>query len=212
VHQRLAVEFARIRDDDARLRDGELPIRTTAQTQDANPLYLRHTVPGIGTIRSLVWRYDIHAINRLPTVQDVVSYSRLVTGAKASAGTRVGTAGTKIGTAHLPWAFAAAAVVCRRDHPPAQTSRARVETTQDQGTALTGRAHTLARAVDDRRKRHVTFDQAPCFHHEWRGAAEPGASRDTQGMNLPDARDTAAARASVNAQARRGRETLSSAR
>ena len=60
--------------------------------------------------------------------------------------------------------------------------------------------------------RHVAFDTAQCFHRAWRGADAPGASRDTQGMNLPDALDTAASLASWNAQARRGRETLRPAR
>ena len=50
------------------------------------------------------------------------------------------------------------------------------------------------------------------YCHEWRGADEPGASRDTQRMNLPDALDTAASSASLNAQARIGRDTLSPAR
>jgi len=43
--------------------------------------------------------YDSHHIERFPRVQDFVSDCRLVTGAKASAGKRDGTAGTKSGQA-----------------------------------------------------------------------------------------------------------------
>jgi hypothetical protein len=59
---------------------------------------------------SVVLLDAIHDITRFPRVQDVVSYCRLVTCAKASAGTRDGTSGTKIGHASLTWAFSEAAV------------------------------------------------------------------------------------------------------
>jgi transposase len=212
VHKSIAGDLARISDADERLREVARTIRNTATHHDANTLSRLPTVPGIGTLLSRVWRYDIHAINRFPTGQDVVSSGRLVTCAKASAGKRVGTSGTTIGQAPLTWALSAAAVVFRRDHPPAQTDRARVEQTPDQGQALTVLAHQWARAVYDRRKRHVAFDTEQFVPHAWRGADEPGAARDPQGMNRPDALAPAASMASLNAQARIGRETLSPAR
>jgi hypothetical protein len=123
----------------------------------------------------------------------------------------VGTSGPKPGQAHLKWAFSEAAVLFLRDQLSAQTYHARLEKTHDQGQALTVLAQKLARAVYDKLKRHVAFDQDQFFPRSWRGADAPGASLDTQGMNLPDARDTAAAMASLNAQARIGRDTLSPA-
>ena len=96
-HKSIAVDLALVGHDDQLRRDVELSIRTTAKQHDANTLYLRRTVPGIGAILSLVLRYAIHAIQRFPRVQDVVSYCRLVTCAKASAGKRDGTSGSKIG-------------------------------------------------------------------------------------------------------------------
>lgn len=212
VPQSIAVALALISDDDEWLRDVERTIRNTATHHDANPLDLRPTVPGLGTILRRVWLDDIHASNRLPTGQDVVSSGRLVTWAQEAAGKRLGTAGTKLGHAHLSWACSEAAVLCLRDHPPAQQDRARWEKTQDQGNALTVLAQQWAHAVYDRLKRHVAFDRAQCFHHSWRGADAPGASRDTQGMNRPDALDPAASMASWNAQARIGRDPLSPAR
>jgi Transposase IS116/IS110/IS902 family len=203
--------IARISYDDARLRDVERTLLQTAQHHDANTLSLLQTVPGIGTILSLVWLDAIHAINRFPTGQAVVSSGRLVTCAQESAGKRLGTSGTTIGNAPLTWAFSEAAVLCLRDHPPAQTSLARLENTHDTGNALTVLAHTVARAVSDLLTRPVACEQDQFFQHSWRGAAEPGASRDTQGMHLPDALDTAASMASLTAQVRLGRDTLSPA-
>ena len=78
VHKSIEVDLALISYDDERLRDVELTILNTATHHDANTLYLLQTVPGIGTILSLVWLYEIHDINRFPTVQDFVSYCRLV--------------------------------------------------------------------------------------------------------------------------------------
>jgi transposase len=165
VHKSIEVDLALIRDDDELLRDVELTLLNTAKHHDANTLYLLQTVPGIGKIFSLVLLYEIHDINRFPTVQDVVSSCRLVTCAKESAGKRLGTAGTKIGNAHLTWAFSEAAVVFLRDHPPAQKYLARLEKKHDQGKALTVLAHKLARAVYDMLKRHVAFDKEQVFQH-----------------------------------------------
>src|SRR5882672_11142097 len=89
VHKSIDVDLALISDDDERLRDVERTILNTATHHDANTLYRLQTVPGIGTILSRVWRYEIHEINRFPTVQDCVSDGRLVQCAKASAGKRL---------------------------------------------------------------------------------------------------------------------------
>jgi transposase len=175
VHKSIEVDLALISYDDERLRDVELTSLKTAKHHDANTLYRLQTVPGIGKILSLVLLDELHDSNRFPRVQDVVSYGRLVTCAKASAGKRLGTSGTKIGKAHLTWAFSAAAVLFLRDHPPAQRYLARLEKNHDTGKALTVLAHQLARAVYDMRKRHVAFDQDQFFQREWRGADEPGA-------------------------------------
>ena len=175
VHKSIEVDLALLGYYDELLRDVELTLLKTAKHHDANTLYLLQTVPGIGKILSLVLLYEIHDINRFPTVQDFVSYGRLVKCAKESAGKRLGTSGTKIGNAHLTWAFSEAAVLCLRDHPPAQTYLARVEKKHDTGKALTGLAHRVARAIDDRRTRHLACAKAPCFPHSWRGADEPGA-------------------------------------
>ena len=88
-------------------------------------------------------------MQRVPSVQDVVSSCRLVTWAKESAGTRYGTAGTTRGKAYLQWAFSEAAVRFLRDHPAGQKSLTRLAKTHGQGQALTLLAQQLGRAVYD---------------------------------------------------------------
>jgi len=96
--------------DDARLREGELTLLKTAKQQDANTLYRRQTVPGIGKILSLVLLDEIHPIDRFPRVQEFASSCRQIKCAKESNGKRSGTPGSNIGHAHLTWAFSEAAV------------------------------------------------------------------------------------------------------
>ena len=158
VQQSIEVDLALIGDYDALLRDVELSIVTTAKHHDAQTLYLRQTVPGIGKMLSLVLLYEIHDIARFPRVQDFASYCRLVKCARASAGKRSGTSGAKIGNAPLKWALSEAAVLCLRDNPAAQTLLARLEHKHGKGKALTILAHKLARAVYDMLQRQTAFD------------------------------------------------------
>jgi hypothetical protein len=165
-HTRLAVELARLPSDAARRRDGARPSVTTAPPPDAHTRERRPTVPGSGTRLRRVRLDAIPEVHRFPSVQDGVASGRLVPWARAAAGTRDGTAGATIGPAHRPWAFAAAAVVCRSAHPAAQHDRARLETQQATGHALTLLAQQRARAVADRRTRPGAFERAQCCQRD----------------------------------------------
>ena len=143
---------------DQLLRAVELHILKAAKQHDAQPLYLRQTVPGIGKILSLVLLYEMHDIQRFPRVQDFVSYCRLVKCARESAGKRSGSSGTKMGNASLQWAFSEAAVLFLRDNPAGQQSLTRLEKKHGQGKALTVLAQKLARAVYDMLTRHKACD------------------------------------------------------
>jgi transposase len=149
VHKSMAVDRALLGYDDPLLRDLALHIVTAARQHDPHTLYLLQTVPGIGTILSLVLLYEIHAMDRFPRVQDVLSYCRLVKCAKQSAGKRYGTAGAKIGNAYLKWAFSETAVLFLRENPAGQKYLTRLEKKHGQGKALTVLAQKLARAVYD---------------------------------------------------------------
>jgi transposase len=120
VHKSMEVDLALLGYYEPLLRELESHIVKAAKQHDPNTLYLLQTVPGIGKILSLVLLYEIHDIQRFPSVQDFVSYCRLVKCAKESAGKRYGTAGNKIGNAYLKWAFSEAAVLFLRDNPAGQ--------------------------------------------------------------------------------------------
>jgi hypothetical protein len=164
VHQSLAVDFALITDDDQRLGDLDLSSVQAANRHDANTLDLWQTVPEIGKLLRLGRRDDIHDIARFPRGQEVVSDGRLVTCAKASAGKRLGTSGHQIGQAPLTWACPEAAVLVLRHNPTGRQYLARLANTHDKGKALTILAHTLARAVYDRRKRPPALDLDKFLH------------------------------------------------
>jgi transposase len=144
--------------DDQMLHDLELFIIKPAKQHEANTRYLFQTVPGIGKSLSLVLRYEIPQIDRVPRVQDFASYGRLVTCAKESGGKRLGTSGNKSGNAHLTWAFSEAATLFLRGNEPGQKYRARLEKKHDKGKALSILAHKRARAVYCMLKRQTAFD------------------------------------------------------
>jgi transposase len=158
VQKSIEVDLALITYYDELLRDVALTIGKTAKHHDAQTLYLLPTVPGLGTILSLVLLYEMHDIARFPRVQDFASYCRLVKCARESAGKRSGTSGNKIGNAHLQWAFSEAAVLFLRDNPAGQKLLTRLEKKHSQGKALTILAHKLARAVYYMLKRQTAFD------------------------------------------------------
>jgi transposase len=158
VHKSMEVDLALLGYYEPLLRDLELHIVKAAKQHDPNTLYLLQTVPGIGKILSLVLLYEIHDIQRFPSVQDFVSYCRLVKCAKESAGKRYGTAGAKIGNAYLKWAFSEAAVLFLRDNPTGQKYLTRLEKKYGQGKALTLLAQKLGRAVYFMLKRQKAFD------------------------------------------------------
>ena len=115
-------------------------------------------MPGIGTILSLVLRYEIHQLDRFPRVQDFASYCRRVKCAKESGGTRLGTSGNKSGNAHLKWAVSEAATLFLRGNAPGHKYLARLEKKHDKGKALSILAHKLARAVYVMLKRQTAVD------------------------------------------------------
>jgi transposase len=147
VQKSVEVDLVLIDHYDRLLSDVELTIVQTAKQHNAQALYRRQSVPGIGKILSLVLLYEMHDITRFPRVQDFVSYCRLGKCAKEAAGKRYGTAGPKSGNAYLKWAFSEAAVLFLRNNPAGQKYLSRLEHKHGTGKALTIVAHKLARAV-----------------------------------------------------------------
>jgi transposase len=141
----------------------ELHILRAAREHDGKALLRLRSVPGIGQILALVILYEIHDINRFPTVQDFVSYARLVKCAKESAGKRYGTSGSKIGNVHLKWAFSEASVLFLRANPKGQKFVDKLSAKHGKSKALSILAHKLGRAVYYMLKREKTFDMNKFF-------------------------------------------------
>ena len=137
VQKSVEVDLALIDHYDRLRSDVELTIVQTAKQHNAQTLYRLQSVPGIGKILRLVLLDEMHDMARVPRVQDCVSYCRLVTCAKASAGKRYGTSGAKIGNASLTWAFSEAAVLFLRNNPAGQKYLTRLEHKHGKGKALT---------------------------------------------------------------------------
>jgi transposase len=141
----------------------ELHIVRAAKEHDGKVFLRLRSVPGIGQILALVILYEIHDIDRFATVQDFVSYARLVKCAKESAGKRHGTSGSKIGNVHLKWAFSEASVLFLRANPKGQRFVDKLSAKHGKAKALSILAHKLGRAVYSMLKRETPFDMNKFF-------------------------------------------------
>ncbi len=143
---------------DKLLTEVELYITQNAKIHDVNAFNRLRSVHGIGKILALVILYEIHEIDRFPTVQDFVSYARLVKCSKESAGKRHGSSGAKIGNVHLKWAFSEASVLFLRANPAGQRYADKLTSKHGKAKALSILAHKLGRAVYYMLKRDKAFD------------------------------------------------------
>jgi len=141
----------------------EREIILIAKKHDADSYFRLQSVPGIGKILGLVMLYEIHDIDRFPSVQDFVSYCRLVKSARESAGKHLGSSGKKIGNAHLKWAFLEAAVMFLRKNPDAMKYREKLQKKHGKAKSMTILAHKLARAVYYILKRKEVFNMETFF-------------------------------------------------
>jgi transposase len=158
VRKSVEVDLALIDHYDELLRDLELHLARAAKVHDGQMFYLLRSIPGVGKILALVLMYEIHDIDRFPSVQDFTSYCRLVKPSRTSAGKRYGTSGKKIGSAHLKWAFSEAAQLFLRGNEPGQKYFQRLVAKYGKGKALSVLAHKLGRAVYYMLKRNEAFD------------------------------------------------------
>jgi transposase len=147
VQKNVGADLAVTAELDRILNDLELYIVRHAKTHDAFAFHLLRLIPGIGEILALVILYEVHDIERFPTVQQFASYARLVQCPKESAGKRYGYSGPKIGNAHLEWAFSEATVLFLRNNPEGMRYKKRLEAKHGKGKALSILAHKIGRAT-----------------------------------------------------------------
>jgi len=134
-----------------------------ATLHDPRACRLLRTIPGIGKILSLVMLYEIHTIDRFPSVGDFLSYARLVTPKQTSDGKVTGHGGAKIGNVHLKWAFSEAVLWMLRYSEDAKSFLKRKEKKYGKCRAMTLLARKIARAVYQMLKRNESFDAVKFF-------------------------------------------------
>lgn len=148
---------------DQLLKQLESNLQRQAKLHDPQVCFLLQTIPGVGKLISLMLLYEIHNIDRFPTVGDFLSYARLVTPKQISDGKVTGQGGAKIGNAHLKWAFSEAALMMLRYSERAQQFLARKQKKYGNGRAMTMLARKLARTVYYMWKRKEAFDAVKFF-------------------------------------------------
>ena len=141
------------------LESVERYIERSAKEHDYHSTMILQSIPGVGRILSMVILYEIHDINRFPSVQDFASYARLVKCKKESAGKIYGSSGNKIGNAHLRWAFAEAIVLMMREIPEVKKRVETLAKKHGKGKAMTILSHKLGRSVYFMLKRKKYFDK-----------------------------------------------------
>jgi len=136
----------------------ELAILKHTKREHARDFNILQTIPGVGDILALTILYEVDDISRFLSVQNFSSYCRLVKGSVASAGKFKGLRGGKLGNPYLRWAFAEAAILCKRANPDLRAYAGKLEAQHIKPVANAILANKLARAVYFMLKQGKGFD------------------------------------------------------
>src|SRR5262245_39620831 len=143
---------------DRQIKSLEAELVRTAKVHDPQAFHRLRTVPGIGPVLALTLLYEVQDITRFEDEGRFLSYARLVSGVRESAGKKKGTGGRKIGNAHLKWALSAATCLLIRSLPKAKTWLAGKERKVGKKRALGALAARLARTVYHLWRKKQAFD------------------------------------------------------
>ena len=136
----------------------EKELLTLTRRSEPRDFALLLTIPGIGTTLGLTILYEVESIARFPSVQDFLSYSRLVKGTVSSAGKIKGLRGAKLGNPYLRWALGEAAVLGKRHHEDLNAFSHHLEKKHGKFKANAILASKLGRAVYYMLKNGTAFD------------------------------------------------------
>ena len=148
---------------DRLIKQLEANLLRQAKLHDPQSCHLLRTIPGIGDVLSLVLMYEIHTVDRFPSVGDFLSYARLVTPQQTSDGKVTGHGGSKIGNVHLKWAFSESVLWMLRYSDDAKAFLKRKEKKYGKSKAMSILARKIARAVYYILKRKKPFDALRFF-------------------------------------------------
>jgi transposase len=163
VRLSVAADLQMVGHYDKLLKQLESDLLCLAKQHDARSCALLRTIPGIGKILSLVLLYEIHTIDRFPSVGDFLSYARLVTPKQTSDGKVTGQSGAKIGNVHLKWAFSESVLWMLRYSEQAKAFLKRKEKKYGKSRAMTMLARKIARAVYYMLKQKEPFNAVKFF-------------------------------------------------
>jgi transposase len=159
----VAADLEMVGQYDRLIKQLETSLVREARLHDPKACSLLRTIPGIGKILSVVLLYEIHTIDRFPSVGDFLSYARLVTPKQTSDGKVTGHGGAKIGNVHLKWAFSEAVLWMLRYSEDAKAFMRRKEKKYGKVRAMSLLARKIARAVYQILKRKESFDAVKFF-------------------------------------------------
>ena len=143
---------------DEQIKKLDLYLEQHGKIDNPDTFFRLMSIPGVGRILAMTLLYEIHDINRFPTVGDFLSYARLVKGSNSSAGKQYKPTGAKIGNPHLKWAFSEAITLLKRQSAEAKAFAERIEKKHNKARANTLLAIKLGRAVYWMCKRKTAFD------------------------------------------------------
>ncbi len=158
ARQSVEVDLQMVGHYDRVLKQLEASLLRQATRHDPQACCLLRTIPGIGKILSLVLLYEIHTLDRFPSVGDFLSSARLVMPKQTSDGKVTGHGGAKIGNVHLKWAFSEAVLWMLRHSDDAKAFLKRKEKKHGKSRAMTLLSLKIARAVSYLLKRQEPFD------------------------------------------------------
>lgn len=144
---------------DPLIRKLESRIRHKAEHHDPLDLSILQTVPGVGDILSLTVLYEMHTIDRFPTVQDFSSYARLVKCQRESVGKKKGGGNQKIGNPYLKWAFGEIFVTAQQSSPNIARYYQRLQSKYGPKRAKNIMAHKFGVAIYFMLKNKQPFDE-----------------------------------------------------
>ena len=158
--QRFAIEqdVALVVHFDTAIKALEKELLLITKRSEPRDFAILRTAPGIGKTLGLTILYEVESIDRFPSVQDFLSYARLVKGTVASAGKIKGLRGAKLGNPYLRWALGEAAVLGKRHHEELDAFSRQLEKKHGKFKGNAILASKLGRAVYFMLKNGTAFD------------------------------------------------------
>lgn len=136
----------------------EFEAQAKAVHYDARSFNILLNMPGVGATSAMTLLYEIHSVNRFPSVQNFASYSRTVKARCTSAGKKVGEGDDKIGNPTLNWVFHEIAVHMPRFSPVIKSWYDKLKKRKGEKCAKAILVHKISVSVYYMLKRKELFD------------------------------------------------------